>query len=238
MAADSLTLTTDQHQSSLVGLHAIDAVGRLLLRTPAHSCLVTEVLAHPGGRVATLVEVTDVAAVAVRDRIRARVTVHGSVTLNFVTLNSLNNDTLVHPGTSSEPPPDAQVELRVQVHGAELVEGGTTTVVDPVAFAAVEADPLCRAEPDMLLHMHTAHRDAVGLLARLVEPRLLQAVVAVTPYALDRYGIVLRLERLAGHRDVRIRFAERAADVPHAQRQLNALLAVAARARPCGQTLL
>lgn len=224
MAADSLTITTDKHRCSFVGLHAIDAVGRLILRAPALSCLVTEVATGPCEGVPTMVEVTDVAAVALRDRVRARVTVHGTASL-------------VHPGNCSGPLEEGLAELRVRMHGAEVEEHGTTTVVDPIAFAAVEADPLCLAEPDMLLHLVTAHPDALARLARLVDPVLMQAVVRVSPYALDRYGIVLRLERLAGHRDVRLPFAQRSDDVPHAQRQLNDLVAAGARARPCGQIL-
>lgn len=224
MAADSLTVTTDGHRCSLVGLHAIDAVGRLILRAPAHSCLVTEVGTAPGVGVSTMVEVTDVAAMAVRDRVRARVTVHGSLSL-------------VHQGTCSGTPDDAFAELRVSMAAAELTEDGGTTVVDPLAFAAVEADPLCLAEPDMLIHMANAHADAVARLARLIDPLLLHAVVRVVPFLLDRYGIVLRLERAAGHRDVRLPFAERSHDVPHAQRQLNDLIAAGARTRPCGQIL-
>jgi hypothetical protein len=205
MAADSLTITTDKHRCSFVGLHAIDAVGRLILRAPAQSCLVTEIATGPGKGVPTMVEVTDVAAVALRDRVRARVTVHGSASL-------------VHRGDCSGP----------------LEE---VTVVDPLAFAAVEADPLCLAEPEMLLHLVSHHPEALARLSRLVDPALMLAVVRVSPYALDRYGIVLRLERLAGHRDVRLPFAERAADVVHAQRQLNDLVAAGARIRPCGQIL-
>ena len=221
MAADTLTVTTDQHQCSLVGLHAIDAVGQLLLRAPAHSCLVTGADARPAGGVPALIEVTDVAAVAVRDRVRARVTVHGSLSL-------------VHRGACSGPAPAASAELRVRIRAIELMEGATSTVVDPLAFAAVEADPLCRAEPDMLLHLVGAHADAVAVLARLVGTRLLQGVVRVVPLALDRYGITLRLERLGVHHDVRVPFARRAADVAGAQRQLGALLAAAALVRGCG----
>jgi hypothetical protein len=224
MAADSLTITTDKHRCSFVGLHAIDAVGRLILRAPAQSCLVTEIATGPGKGVPTMVEVTDVAAVALRDRVRARVTVHGSASL-------------VHRGDCSGPLEEGLAELRVRLDAAELDEDGTVTVVDPLAFAAVEADPLCLAEPEMLLHLVSHHPEALARLSRLVDPALMLAVVRVSPYALDRYGIVLRLERLAGHRDVRLPFAERAADVVHAQRQLNDLVAAGARIRPCGQIL-
>ncbi len=213
VAADSLTVTTGEHRCDLVGLHSVDAVGRLFLWAPAHSCLVTEVDTQVGGRVPAKIEVTDVAAVAVRDRVRARVAVHGSLSLN-------------HPATCSDNGKLHMVELALDVHGAELDEAGTITVVDPVALAAAEVDPLATCEADMLLHIATAHPDAVEVLTRLVVPELLAGVVRVVP---------------AGPRPVRHRPAPRAPGrapgrpvavlVPHQRRPARAARAQRA-ARP------
>jgi hypothetical protein len=225
-AADSLTVTTGAHRCSLAGLHSVDTVGRLLLWAPSCSCLVTEAAAPLGGGVATVVEVTDVAAVAVRDRVRARLTVHGSLSL-------------IHP----EPSPEigagegevAMTALAVETRYVVLEDAGVPVIVDPMVLAGAEVDPLAGREAEMLLHLAAEHPDAVSLLARLVAHEQLISVVRISPLALDRYGVVLRLERLAGHRDVRIPFAVRARDVPHAQVELNALLARGARQR-CGGT--
>src|SRR3954447_13797680 len=81
-AADSLTVATGEAREELVGLHSLDALGRVLLWAPAHSCVVTQVLSSAGGEVEACVEITDVAAVAVRDRVRARLTAHGWLSLN------------------------------------------------------------------------------------------------------------------------------------------------------------
>src|SRR3979409_968304 len=81
-AAESLTVATGETREELVGLHSLDAVGRVLLWPSAHSCVVTQVLNAAGGDVEACIEITDVAAVAVRDRVRARLTAHGWLSLN------------------------------------------------------------------------------------------------------------------------------------------------------------
>ncbi len=45
-------------------------------------------------------------------------------------------------------------------------------------------------------------------VTQLVEPRDLIGVTRVAPLRLDRYGVVLRLQRACGHRDVRLVFPE------------------------------
>lgn len=224
-AADSLTVTTGEHRCVLAGLHSVDAVGRLLLWAPSCSCLVTEAVNPLGGGVATVVEVTDVAAVAVRDRVRARVSVHGSLSL-------------IHPEPSSEIGAEGgevgMSALALETRYVVLEDAGVPVIVDPVVLAAAEVDPLAGCEASMMLHLAADHPDAIELLARLVAPEQLISVVRICPLALDRYGVVLRLERVGGFRDVRIPFGVRARDVPHAQFELNALLARGARrSRPC-----
>jgi hypothetical protein len=171
--------------------------------------------------VSTVVEATDVAAVAVRDRVRARVTVHGSLSL-------------IHHEASPEIGGVPMTPLVLEIRYAVLEDAGVPTIVDPGLLAAAEVDPLAASEAEMLLHLAGDHPDAIELLARLLAPELLISVVRISPLALDRYGIVLRLERRSGHRDVRVPFAVRARDLPHAQVELNALLARGARrGRPC-----
>lgn len=227
-AADSLTITTGEHRCVLAGLHSVDAVGRILLWAPSCSCLVTEAVNPSGGGVATVVEVTDVAAVAVRDRVRARVTVHGSLSLSHGEPSPEIGG--VAPALGEVPMTALALESRYIV----LEDAGVPVIVDPAVLAGAEVDPLAGCEASMLLHLSADHPDAVSLLARLIGPAELISVVRISPLALDRYGIVLRLERRTGHRDVRIPFSARARDVPHAQLELTALLARGARrTRPC-----
>lgn len=214
-AADSLTVTTDEARYELVGLHSLDAVGRLLLWAPAHSCLVTRVLAAAGGDIEACVEITDVAAVAARDRVRARLTAHGWLSLN-------------HLEECSGTP-----ELVLEVSRADLDEDGFASTVLARDLAAAEVDPLAAREADILLHLADAHPEALELLTRLIDPAVLQSATRVLPLAIDRYGVVLRIERASGHRDVRLPYAARAANADEAQRALATLLAEATRRARC-----
>lgn len=215
-AADSLTVTTDEAREELVGLHSLDAVGRVLLWAPASSSVVTRVLAAAGGDVEACIEITDVAAVAARDRVRARLTAHGWLSLN-------------HYDECYGTP-----ELVLEITRVDLECRGTVATVEAVDLAMAERDPLAIQEADLLMHLDRCHPEAVELLTRLVEPSALLAATRVLPLALDRYGIVLRIERASGFRDVRLPFPSRAADAIGTQRGLGALLAEAGhRARRC-----
>lgn len=215
-AADSLAVATDEAHEELVGLHSLDAIGRVLLWAPAHSRLVTQVLSSAGGDVEACIEITDVAAVAVRDRVRARLTAHGWLSLNH------------HDECYGTP------ELVLEITRVDLAERGRLHTVPAAELLMAERDPLAVQEADLLMHLADAHPEAVDLLTRLVDPVVLQAATRVLPLALDRYGIVLRIERASGHRDVRLPFPRRAADAVEAQRGLGALLAEAGRrARRC-----
>src|SRR3569833_706945 len=80
-AARSLTLTTDAHRVELVGLHSLEAPGRLLLNVPVETHLGAEVAAAPYGDVTATLELADVAPVSVPDRVRARVLLGGWLAL-------------------------------------------------------------------------------------------------------------------------------------------------------------
>ena len=210
-AADSLTVASGDAREELAGLHSLDAVGRVLLWAPAHSYLVTQVLAAAGGDIEAYIEITDVAAVAVRDRVRARVTAHGWLSLN-------HQDECY--GTA---------ELALEITRVDLAERGRVLAVPAAELAHAERDPLAIQEPMLLMHLADAHPEAIELLTRLVDPGVLQSATRVLPLAMDRYGIVLRIERLSGHRDVRLPFPARADDARGAQQGLGALLAEAGR---------
>jgi hypothetical protein len=208
-AAKSLTLTTEGHRVELVGLHSVEAPGRLLLNVPAESHLGDEVARAPGGDVAATVAFTDVAPVAVPDRVRAKVVLGGW--LGPVT---------DQPGTA----------LCFETALVELEQGGRTVDVELDDLTRAEPDPLAETEAEMLTHLAGAHGDTVELLSQLVDVRLLQGVTRVDPMRLDRYGIVLRLQRAGGSRDVRLPFPARLRNPAHAVVQIQTLLA---RARTC-----
>jgi hypothetical protein len=211
-AAKSLTLTTEGHRVELVGLHSLEAPGHLLLNVPVECHLGDEVARAPGGDLAATVEFTDVAPVAVPDRIRAQVVLGGWL--------GMADD---HPGEES-------VALRFEPALVELDRAGRSDDVDLDDLALAEPDPLAETEAEMLTHLAGAHGETVELLSQLVDVRLLQGVTRVDPLRLDRYGIVLRLQRAGGLRDVRLPFPARLRNPAHAVVQIQTLLA---RARTC-----
>ncbi|MGX1881677.1 DUF2470 domain-containing protein [Streptomyces sp. NPDC055287] len=208
-AAGSLTVVTDRHSCALAGLHTLDERGRLMLRVPDDGVLAAEVALAPRGIVAAVLRFTDIAPMAVRARVRARVTLTGW----FAPVG----------GTSEEP----GVELRLDFAHAELeTAGGAATVgLDELTLAC--ADPLAAYEADMLTHLVDDHSDVVALLTRLVDLRLVQGVRRVLPVALDRYGITLRLELTNAHHDVRLSFAAPLSDAAEAGGRIQELLAAA-----------
>jgi hypothetical protein len=211
-AARSLTLTTEGHRAELIGSHTVEASGHLLVDVPAESHLGMEVAHAPGGTLETMIEFTDVAPVSVPDRVRVRVSLSGSLRLA---------DDRTGPGP---------IALRFEPGGITLEEGGRSHDVGLDELRTAEPDPLAETEAELLIHLAGAHQDAVELLSQLVEPRLLTGVTRVDPLRLDRYGIVLRLQRLRGHRDVRLGFPTPLRNPVHAVVQIQTLLA---HARTC-----
>ncbi|GAA4520265.1 DUF2470 domain-containing protein [Actinoallomurus oryzae] len=204
-AARSLTLTTEAHRVDLVGLHSLETPGRLLLNVPAESHVGAEIVRAPGGDLAASLEFTDVAPVSVPDRVRARVLLGGRLSVD-------------RPGASAE-------ALCFATATAELRHEGRRYEPTMDELAAAEPDPLAATEAELLIHLADAHGDAVELLAQLVDRRFLLGVTRVDPLRLDRYGVVLRLRRAGGHRDVRLPFPTPLRNPAHAVLQMRALLA-------------
>ncbi|WP_328422016.1 DUF2470 domain-containing protein [Streptomyces sp. NBC_00443] len=206
-AAGSLTVTTQGHRIELIGLHTVDAAARLLLHNPPDGHLAAELAVAPHGDLAALVEFTDVAAVAVRERVRSRLTLGGW-------LSALGPETLVfHPAR------------------AVLTEDDGTTIIGLDELTLASPDPLATHEAEMLGRLDSAHADTVAPLARLLPAREQLGAAGVRPLRLDRHGLVLRLETADSHHDVRLPFSTPATHPGDAVRQIHTLLA-RATARP------
>lgn len=78
--AVSLSLTTEGQSYDLIGMHSVGPKGRITLHPPADSPLATRIAAAPRGSLAALLEFTDIAPTAVREPVRARVTISGWLT--------------------------------------------------------------------------------------------------------------------------------------------------------------
>jgi hypothetical protein len=210
LAAGSLTLHTPGHRADLVGRHTV-AAGRVTVELPIVSCMGRQVVND--GEVLAMIEVTDLAPVPVRDRVRARATLTGRLTPT-------------DGGTR-----DGEVRAVLALATAELVTPGGAEPVEPGAFAAARSDPLAAAEAGLLGHLNDCHRDAIEQLSRLIPPHQMHDVRGVHPLRLDRHGIVLRLEYATQDRDVRLNFPVSLDGPNQVGIQIDALLAQV-RGRP------
>ncbi|MFI1470594.1 DUF2470 domain-containing protein [Streptomyces wuyuanensis] len=211
-ASGSLSLTTGSRAYDLVALHTVDDLGVLRLHAPADSVLALESACAPAGELTALVEFTDLAPVRVRDRVRSRVTLAGR---------------LGPSGTRTE---QGVLVLRLETVRASIARGGVVEHVGPAELARATVDLLAFDEAGMLAHLDEDHPELVAELGRLVDPGCLRGAVALRPLALDRHGITLRCEYAGGHQDVRIAFPAPLRSAEDIRRQMDRLLARAARA--------
>ncbi|KOV11175.1 MULTISPECIES: DUF2470 domain-containing protein [Streptomyces] len=207
--AVSLTVTTHGLRHDLVGLHSVNARGQVRMCLQADSLPAAHLACAPRGALAALVEFTDIAPVAVRDRVRARVTLSGWLTRS-------GQDT------------DAdEVGLRLDTARATLATPETTVTVGLDELVLAEPDPLAVDEGSLLTHLADAHQDAVTRLTRLADPWLLHGAVRVLPLALDRHGITLRCEYARNRRDLRLPFPAPVREASQVGEQIQLLLSAA-----------
>ncbi|MFB7378316.1 MULTISPECIES: DUF2470 domain-containing protein [Kitasatospora] len=195
----------EQHElSTPVSVHG----SRLRLRAPLDSP-VTSAAAREQDGLAVVLDLTDIAPVAVRDRVRGRLTLAGRLHLAHLADDGLS------------------VHLRLDVAHAVLSTPYGTTAITGADLAAAAPDPLARYEAGLLTHLADDHPDALAVLTRLLDPALLTDRPDVRPLALDRYGLVLRLDHPHGHRDVRLVFLEPARDADEFGHRVHQLLSAA-----------
>ncbi|MEU5001224.1 DUF2470 domain-containing protein [Streptomyces sp. NPDC021622] len=203
----SCAVTTEIGRDELVGAHSVGADGTVLLVPPRDSALSTAMICAPRGEPSTLLELADVSPVPVRDRIRARLWLSGS---------------LVPDGERFVVAPTCAV-----LHDAT----GERIGIDLDELAVTAPDPLAEAEARLLTHLADAHEDAVEQLTRLVHADSLNGVVRVRPLAIDQYGLTLRLERARSQADVRLSFDEPVEDVSQVTERMHILLTRARHVR-------
>ncbi|WP_042399316.1 DUF2470 domain-containing protein [Streptacidiphilus carbonis] len=211
-AATSLTAAANGGRHDLHGcdLLVADAAG-LAVRAPAECRLTRETAIAGSAGLPVLLEWTDLAPLPAGSRVRAQVCVAGRL-------------------RASRPTRDGLRLLRLDVRQVVLDTGGAEVLVDPAELVRAEPDPLATVEAALLLHLDEDHQDHVAALTGLIGPRLLRGARRLVPYALDRYGIVLRLEYADAHRDVRLAFGEPLPDAEQVGHRLHALIAAAVAA--------
>lgn len=214
-AAGSLTVQAAGENHQLQGHEGVrrDATGGgLRLVLPGGSDLLAEVAAASDAGadgVPAVLDWTDVAPVAVPDRVRRRVRITGRLS-----------------GPLS-PCPDGTA-VRLAARQVVLTTAQGAELVDPDELRSAEPDLVARHEADLLAHLAEAHQSHVLALARLAHTGPCgadRAVRAVVPLQLDRHGIVLRLVGVASaHTDIRLPFTPPLADLREVGDRVHALL--------------
>ncbi|HET6858133.1 MAG TPA: DUF2470 domain-containing protein [Streptomyces sp.] len=203
--AQSMTVVNDGCHTEVHRLAGAGALGHIHLHAPTD-----DTPAVPQARLPVRLEFTDIAPTAVRDRLRARVTLTGLLAAPY----------------RDESPQSACMEF-----GQALIEDGRgRQFVALDDLWAATPDPMAGSEADMLTHLVDSHRELVPLMVRLVRPRPARGVLRAVPLAMDRYGVVLRLEYPTRNVDIRLPFATPVSRIEQAGPQIRALLAAARRA--------
>lgn len=155
------------------------------------------------------VEIADPAPLAVRDRIRSRVRLHG-----YAALDEQRTAT-----------------VRMRIQGVELEHGGQTTWLSAGQLRAARIDPLAQCEAALLAHLAGCHGELVEALAHLLPEESVAAARDVVPLALDRHGFTFRVVTDAGHEDVELPFPAPAASRDEIRCSMHALATAAAAGR-------
>ncbi|UYQ61095.1 DUF2470 domain-containing protein [Streptomyces peucetius] len=192
---------------------AVGTDGEVFLLFPADSPAVRAATHAQDDELSAVLEITDVAPVAVPNRIRGRAWVSGRLTSV--------------PGLATEP---GYMMLRLEVGEAEVDDLWGASHVEPEAFASASADPLVAHETELLQHLASAHSDQVQALGSLLGERgRLQEAAGrrAVPLALDRFGLRVRF---TGERcfDARFDFPAPVADITELRRAMHTLFEAAA----------
>lgn len=223
-AAASASVLWDGGRVDLLGCHHDDAQGDVILTLEPASVLVGAAQAAPGGDRAVRMELTELCAVSVNQRVLGRVTLAGrlSPAASAAPSNGTPEGSLVAG--------DRAVRLRMRVTSVTVDD----RVVALADYRTAEPDPLYAGAAEHLQHLTAHHPEAIDVLSRLLTREALAGATRILPIALDRYGLVLRVERVRGHQDVRLRFARRICSGAEAAAEIHRLLRHASRRRPCG----
>lgn len=206
-AASSAAVTSETSGKASVPMWVREEGCRLSLWPTTDDPAVTQRMSDVRVPLPALVEVADVAPVPLRERIRARVHIFG---------------TMLRAELESSPMWHCIPE------SVFMIEDGALQQVPLRALADAHPDPFALAEAAYLGHLDAEHHDSVAELGELVDDGLMHDVQRFRPLRLDRHGVVLRLEYTDFHRDVRLAFPE---PVRNPQQLANELQTLLARAR-------
>jgi hypothetical protein len=203
--------------------HVADADGRSLLLLPGASPVV-RTLAQQDDVAATL-RITDLAPVAIADRVRGRTWLHGWVSAVPAADRARAADRMarLHPRPellAVGEPGAVGTEwalLTLDIAEVELTQPGMDTVtIEPEEYAAADPDTFVEVEAELLRHLDACHPAEVAALYRDRTDRPCRGPerseesgdTAVRPIALDSHGLRLRAFLRDGQHDLWVAFPE------------------------------
>lgn len=228
--AAEATLAADGVSSTTTPVHHLLADGSVVLTAPAEGLLAATVTAAGTGGVAAMLELTDLAALPLRERVRSLVWFRGRLhevpaarvpaMLDLVASENPHPALLQVNARDETDRPYALVHLDIE---SVVVADATGAESVPVgALLDARPDPFCAMESHWVQHMESAHRDMVDRLASRLPMTLRHG--RVRPLGLDRYGVQLRVEREDGDHDVRLPFSKPVDDVTGLSRAIRTLM--------------
>jgi hypothetical protein len=238
-AAASASVHWDGGRVDLLGCHHDGPLGEVILTLESTSTLVNATqaawnrnaaAATPDENLAVTVELTELCPVSVRERVLSRISLGGWLSRSPETGHQSGSDPDHHPGSGAR-----VMTLNIDVTEVMVEADRVRDWVPLEEYRRSQVDPLHGGAAEQLQHLVAHHPDAISTLSRLIGTEALLGVVRVVPIALDRYGIVLRVERLRDHRDVRLPFARPVDSGVGAAIALRQLLIEGGRRRPCGR---
>lgn len=194
---------------------AVGPDGDLFLEFPADSPAVRAATHAQDDELTAVLEITDVAPVAVPHRIRGRARVCGWLT---------SVPGIAGPG---------RMVLRLETGEAHVEDLWGAETVEPEELRDAAADPLAAHEAELLQHLHAAHGDRLGTLYELLGERAVRTGAknppSVVPVALDHLGLRVRFfERDGPCFDARFEFPEPVRDVGELRQAMRTLFDAAA----------
>jgi hypothetical protein len=200
--AGSLLLCTGDTPCELMAAHAVLPDGSVALAVDAMTPLGGQLVAARGRPGGVRLEVTSVVPVPVRCRVRARVTITGTVrALDPATLDDCDAGTVQ---SLLDLPPVALWAVEPVVVHIERHSTSEDVAVD--AYRAARPDPIAAVEASYLQQLV---RHGVERLTLPIDFRLSWASARFVPVAIDADGLTVRAETRQEHRDVRLPFASR-----------------------------
>ncbi|MBF5033170.1 MULTISPECIES: DUF2470 domain-containing protein [unclassified Micromonospora] len=200
-AASSVRLTLGDTTADLLSAHAVLPDGTIVLAVDAMSRTGGLLVAARGHSGAVRLDVTHLAPVAVRSRVRARLRIVGTARrFDPAALDACDPATVM---SLLDLPPVALWALAPD----EIVldRAAEPVAVDLGTYRAARPDPIAVDEAAHLAHLARCHGDLLDRLGTLVDRGA--DGTRIVPVALDAEGIVLRAERSGGHTDTRLSFA-------------------------------